>query len=389
MSFLTWLETTASSIKQTKLKVAGLYVTLSVLLCVATYLGTNLLVEHNFSSVYQAQKATHPSPLTTPFTLGQTSSVIHVTFPSETTPSIFPQMLHSLTRPAEGTETRKCAWLTSGSSRGEPSAVASTWLGPQTTGGGYASITKKNDPISRLTLSIRYPDTFETLCPEGKCMITAPFGQCDVFDKKCIYFWTIEEPITRIIGLYNVRCKTYGSLPGIGYKFASDKEGEASCPDISIYDFAKKIGNAYTKEFSLKYMKALQKRESKCDMDEGGSYDEECTPTIEPTTDYMYHKAYMEVMKNVIVFPLNDATRGIASLSYLLGVHDGFDVNEFRNRYEYSGVPESWNKNDKYFVPTAKQRSKLGKILQHDVKLYNRAMELYESEYKGWKPDWK
>ena len=76
-------------------------------------------------------------------------------------------------------------------------------LGPQTTGGGYASITKKNDPISRLTLPIRYPDTFETLCPEGKCMITAPFGQCDVFDKKCIYFWTIEGEETETFICYS------------------------------------------------------------------------------------------------------------------------------------------------------------------------------------------
>ena len=38
------------------------------------------------------------------------------------------------------------------------------------------------------------------------------------------------------------------------------------------------------------------------------------------------------------------------------------------------------------YIPEGKERRKLAMILQHDVKLYNKAKEIYERNFKGWKP---
>ncbi|GMI00514.1 hypothetical protein TrST_g8101 [Triparma strigata] len=376
-STLNWLEMTAAHIKETKLRVAGLYCVGSVLLILATYLGTNLLLEHNFSSVYQKQSPQYPSPLTTPFTLCSTSTVVNVAFPSKTIPTTLTSMLHSIL-PA------RCNWLASTSHHSLPATTTSTYFVPQTVPSAPAPLTKVNSVFSLSTLSIRYPDTAETLCPSGLCLSSSPYGQCTPLSPSCVYIWLAEEPISRMIGLYNLRCKLGGD-----YTFAEDPYDSPTCPDADVYEFARKIGNVYTKEFSKKYVRALNMKGTQC-VDEGGSYEEECTPSLEPTTDYMYHKAYMEVMKHVIVVPVTDAVRGVASLSYLLGVKENYDVNKFKNRYKYTGRPgdDEMKGGEEYWTPSKKQREKLAVILQHDVKLYNRAVEIYESKYKGWKPKW-
>ena len=85
--------------------------------------------------------------------------------------------------------------------------------------------------------------------------------------------------------------------------------------------------------------------------------------------------------KKVLVFPMEDMLRGFAALSYLIGRGKGFNINRWKDHKYSSLETEEWT-----YIPDKLELQKLGKILQHDIKFYQRAKEMYKKEYKGWKP---
>lgn len=64
------------------------------------------------------------------------------------------------------------------------------------------------------------------LCPDGLCVLRAPFGQCEEMPnpEKCVYVAFLENPVDRVIGLYSVRCSI----------FAASFFGDMNCLSMDI-----------------------------------------------------------------------------------------------------------------------------------------------------------
>ena len=220
-----------------------------------------------------------------------------------------------------------------------------------------------------------------TLCPGDACIVNGPYGQCLHMQdtRTCTYVTFLEEPVNRIIGLYNKNCvERDGDMELYG------KDGEkTSCREMDIIQFAEVFGNAYVKEFSSLYVQGGET--DKCQVDGGGTYEEECG-VVHRTSEYHLAVAILNLKKYVMVFPMNDMLKSFLSLGYLVfnGVLnlDELPPSEVKSVRDYiSNAQRNWK-----YTPSKKVRRKLAHILQHDVIFYSEAMDVFKQNYKGWKP---
>ncbi|GMH64630.1 hypothetical protein TrRE_jg53 [Triparma retinervis] len=216
------------------------------------------------------------------------------------------------------------------------------------------------------------------VCTGDKCMVNGPFGTCLEIEntKSCSYISFLENPVDRIIGLYNENCVNHGG----DMILHTRDEGKKSCREMDILEFADIIGNAYVKEFASLYWNKLRRVE--CDLHMGGFYEQECEAFYR-TSDFEAARAVLHMTKHVMVFPMSDMIGSLASLGYLIGGGQ-FNAKELGMSSlmrPYVAIDPNWKlKVDK------PMRKKIAQILRHDVKLYSKAMDLYEKEYKSWKP---
>ena len=192
----------------------------------------------------------------------------------------------------------------------------------------------------------------------------------------CSYIAFLEDPVDRVIGLYNENCVNHGD----DMILHTRDEGKKSCREMDILEFADVIGNAYVKEFASLYWKKL--RGVECELNQGGFYEQECE-SFYRTNDYEATTAILHMTKHVMVFPMSDIVSSLSSLGYLIG-GGNFNVKDLGTASlikPYVAIDPTWKlKVDK------STRTKIAQILRHDMKLYKKAIALYEKEYTSWKP---
>jgi len=226
--------------------------------------------------------------------------------------------------------------------------------------------------------------------PDGKgdaCVLQGPYGQCGTMYNPggCSYFAFLENPVERMVGLYNVYCKGV-ETDGVTEELMQFRSGRspgstgAQCPDLSIVEFATQFGNVYTKAFSGKY-KAFAAKTS-CLVNGGRTVEEECG-FVAKTTDVEYHKAVKVVSNEVATFIMDEEyADGLRSWARLFGGEEVSSQEGSQDSYK-PYVPKYKLKMWEY-LPTGQEKLKLRDLLQHDIKLYARSKEVFRSELKDW-----
>jgi hypothetical protein len=350
---------------------------LAVSFAISMHLGTQIYSAHSdritsISTVNRNAPSAYPMPVQEGgFKVCSDGTVVQVKFRSATLPDNFNKHIDYIAKNQAKAAAADCPWFGVGSR-----------LRSKNSGVGY---TREAPVIKSLPSGKLVPDatTITDVCPPSGCMVTGPYRQCDRMGDlaTCTHFVFLENPVERVVGLYNQYCKKLSEAEGGSYmSFADHPAGVKLCPDMTLVQFAKALGNQYVKEFAGIYKEALAT--AICDKNEGRSFEEECQGQLESqVNEFTYTEAWSVLQNEVMVFVLDkEYSAGFRSLNQLIGSGSySHDPTNFAPYYNGLGDGK-WD-----YMPTTKQLKSLSEVLKWDIKLYARGKDIFRKQYKDWK----